>query len=145
MPSRHEEFWSSARYAVIGHSAEMPFPTLTYRALRRRAGTTVYPVDPSRDAVEGDRTWPDLTSLPGAVEAAVLEVPPEETRAWVERIADAGITRVWIHMGCETGAALALAAERGLEVCHGTCAVQYLQGGFPHNLHRFLRTLVGRW
>jgi hypothetical protein len=48
-------------------------------------------------------------------------------------------------MGRETPEALKLAEDRGLEVCAGTCAVQYLGGGFPHSIHRALRKLAGRW
>jgi hypothetical protein len=50
-------------------------------------------------------------------------------------------------MGPETPEALALAlAERkGLRVRTGTGAVQYLTGEFPHNVHRALRKLIGRW
>jgi predicted CoA-binding protein len=79
------------------------------------------------------------------VEAVILEVPREETAAWIEKIAAADIKDVWIHMGRETPEALKLAEEQGLDVRSGTCAVQYLTGGFPHNVHRLLRKLAGRW
>jgi predicted CoA-binding protein len=145
MGSRFERFWEETSFAVVGNSAVKPFPILTYRALKERPGTTVYAVDPGRDEVDGDRAFNDLSDLPGPVSAVVLEPPREETAAWIDRVASAGIARVWIHMGRDTPEALALADEKGLEVCSGTCAVQYLTGGFPHNLHRALRKLVGRW
>ena len=145
MESRFERFWQETAYAVVGNSAVKPFPILTYRALRKRPGATVFAVDPGRAEIDGDRAFNDLAELPEPVAAVVLEVPREETAAWIELIAAAGIAKVWIHMGRDTPKALALAAERGLEVCAGTCAVQYLTGGFPHNLHRALRKLVGRW
>ena len=83
MPSRYEQFWTHERYAVIGNSAAKPFPSLTYKALRERPGTTVYAVDPSQDEIEGDQAWPGLDGLPGEVEAAVLEVPKDETAIWI--------------------------------------------------------------
>ena len=145
MPSPHEAFWTNTTFAVVGRSASKPFPALTYNALKAMDGKTVYAVDPSRDEIEGDPAFKDLSTLPTPVDAVVLEVPAEETASWVERAADAGITRVWIHMGRETPEALTLADERGLELCTGTCAVQYLRGGFPHNIHRLLRRAAGRW
>jgi predicted CoA-binding protein len=145
MPSRHESFWTNTSFAVVGRGDAKPFPELTYRALRCAKGKTVYAVDPSCDAIDGDPAYDDLASLPEPVDAVVLEVPKEETAAWVVRAAEAGIRNVWIHMGRETPEALAKAEELGLEVCTGTCAVQYLDQGFPHNIHKFFRTLVGRW
>ena len=145
MRSAHQTFWDNDAFAVVGHSAVKPFPALTYHALREAPGKTVYAVDPGAGTIEGDPAYPDLASLPGPVTAVILEVPREETAAWVGRVADAGITELWIHMDRETPEALALAADKGLSVRTGTCAVQYLTGGFPHNIHRALRKLVGRW
>jgi predicted CoA-binding protein len=145
MPSQHETFWNNDKFAVVGYSEVKPFPTLTYGALKLAEGKTVYPVDPTTDTIEGDPAFSDLSSLPEPVDAVVLEPPREETAGWIEQAAAAGITEVWIHMGRETPEAMDLARERGLNVRTGTCAVQYLTGGFPHNIHRFLRKLAGRW
>lgn len=144
MPSFHEAFFTHDRYAVVGQSAIKPFPKLSYNALKKR-GSTVYAVDPTASQIEGDPTYPDLASLPGPVDAVMLEPPREATAGWVRQAADAGIRHVWIHMGRETPEALALAAQQGLEVRTGTCAVQYLVRGMPHAVHRFLRKLTGRW
>ncbi len=145
MTSRFEAFWNETGFVVVGNSAGKPSPILTYSALKGRAGTTVVAVDPGREEIDGEPALDDLDGLPETVTAAVLEVPRAETAAWVERVAAAGISKVWIHMGRETPEALSLAREKGLEVCSGTCAVQYLSGGFPHNIHRFLRKLSRRW
>lgn len=145
MASKFEAFWDHQRYAVVGKSAVKPFPSLTYGALKARPGTTVYAVDATAEEIDGDQTVEDLAHLPGPVDGAVLEVPKEETAAQVEAAVQAGVPRVWIHMGRETPEALQLAEEAGMEVCSGTCAVQYVRGGFPHNLHRGLRKLTGHW
>lgn len=145
MPSPHERFWENESFAFVGHSAKKGFPKLSYRELRGQ-GRKVFAVDPSVGEIEGDRTYPDLASLPEPVEAAVLEVPAEETKAWVARAADAGIRKVWIHMGRETDEALALARERGLEALTGTCAVMYVKPGFSyHSLHKWINRLAGRY
>jgi predicted CoA-binding protein len=137
-------FWQVNRYAVVGESKHAAFPLLTYRALKA-IGKTIYAVDPAGQTVDGDHAYADLKQLPGPVDALVLEVPRQRTRDWVARAADVGITRVWIHMKRDTPEALALANEQGMLVCTGTCAVQYLRGGFPHNVHRMLRKLAGKW
>ncbi len=145
MASPRESFWDHGSFVVVGHTAKRNFPKLTYKALRK-TGKTVYAVDPSVDEIEGDQTYPDLASLPGAVEAAVLELPKDETAGWVARAADAGVAAVWIHQQTDTPEALDLARARGLEVCAGTCAVMYVTPGLSgHSPHRWIMKLIGKF
>jgi predicted CoA-binding protein len=145
MPTAHERFWENESFAFVGDTAKKGFPTLSYSELRKQ-GRTAYAVDPSASEIGGSRAYPDLASLPEKVDAVVLEVPPEQTRDWVARAADAGIQHVWIHMGRDTPEALALAEERGLDVLTGTCAVMYVTPGFSfHSLHKWVNQLTGRY
>ena len=145
MGSKHEEFCTHPAYAVVGYSGSGKFPRLTYGALKAR-GKTVYPVDPNAAEVEGDRAFASFAALPGKVDGAVLEVPREETAKWVGLAAEAKVPRVWIHQQRDTPEALALAREKGIDVCHGTCAVMYLTSGpSVHAVHRFFRKLGGNY
>jgi predicted CoA-binding protein len=145
VPSDHETFWQFDRYAVVGHSAVRTFPRLTYGGLKSLR-KTVYAVDPSAKTVEGDAAYSDLSSLPGPVDAVVVEVPREETMSWVERAIRAGIKDVWLHANTDTPEAVALAREHGLRLRTGTCAVMYLNRGFsPHAIHGFIRKLLGKY
>ncbi|MBI5115879.1 CoA-binding protein [Candidatus Poribacteria bacterium] len=145
MPSNYESFWNRSSYAVVGHSAKESFPKITYGELRK-AGKKVFAVDPSAKVIEGEKAYPDLASLPEKVEAVVIETPKEETRDWVAKAADAGITSVWIHMGCETPEALELARKKALNVCYGTCAVMYVVPGFSfHSIHKWISKLIGKY
>ncbi|RJP69196.1 MAG: CoA-binding protein [Candidatus Abyssobacteria bacterium SURF_17] len=145
MPSEYEKFWNNSSYAIVGHSAKMSFPKLTYRALKK-SGKNVFPVDPSADTIEGDKAHRDLASLPEKVEAVVIETPKEETQDWIAKAADAGIQNVWIHMDCEMPEALRLAKEKGQTVLHGTCAVMYVTPGFSfHSIHKWISKLLGKY
>jgi len=145
MSSSRQSFWDHDSFAVVGHSAKRNFPKITYTKLRD-AGKTVYAVDPSVERIDDDATYPDLAALPGPVEAAVLELPKDETADWVARVADAGIGAVWIHQMTDTPEALELAHARGLEVCSGACAVMYVTPGLsPHAPHRWIMKLVGKF
>jgi predicted CoA-binding protein len=145
MTSARRSFWDHESFAVVGDRERRSFPKLTYRGLKG-AGRTVYAVDPSGGEVEGDPTYPDLAGLPAPVEAAVLELPKDEMAEWVGRAADAGIKAVWIHQQTDTPEALALARERGLEVCAGTCAVMYVTPGLSmHAPHRWIMRGLGRF
>ena len=143
MPSDREIFWEAESYAVIGDAKKKPFPVLTYGALKSR-GSTVYAVDETATQIEGDPVYRTLDELPGPVDAAVLEVAREDTAGWVERVANAGIGNLWIHMGRDTPEALELAEQRGLSVCYGTCAVMYHKGGI-HKVHKWIEQLRGQY
>jgi len=145
MSESHQKFWNHSSYAVVGHSSAKPFPKLTYKELKKQ-GKRVFAVDASVEEVEGDRTLPDFASLPERVEAVVLEVPKEETAGWVAQAADAGISRVWIHMNRDTPEALAVGKERGVDLVTGTCAVMYLDQGLSvHGLHRWINKRMGQY
>lgn len=144
MPSEYETFFEKQCYVVVGHEAKRPFPRLTFGGLRRK-GKAVFAVDPTLAEVDGQRTYSDLAALPEVPEAAVLELPREETAGWVERLADAGVRDIWLHMNTESEEALALGRARGLNLRTGTCAVQYVDDSFPHSVHKFARRALGRW
>jgi len=146
MPSECEQFWTASSYAVVGHQAsKRPFPKIAYGALKDR-GVTVYPMDPDGGTVEGDKAYAGFDDLPGPVEAAVLELPKEETAAWVVRAGDAGVKQVWIHQMTDTPEALAEAEKRGLTVVTNHCAVMYNKPGFsPHAIHRGIWKLLKKY
>ena len=145
MVSNYESFWEKRSFAVVGHTAKGSFPSLTYHGLKQ-LGKVVFPVDPSADEIEGDRTYTSLDLLPEKVDAVVLEVPKDETKDWIARTADAGIKDVWIHMQRDTPEALALAEEKGMNARSGTCAVMYVTPGVTyHSIHKWIMKLVGKY
>jgi len=145
MPSDYETFWGFDRYAVMGHSKTRRFPFWTYGGLKDR-GKTVYPVDPNVSEIAGDRAYPDLTSLPGPVDAVVIEVPRAETRDFVRQVVDLGVKDLWLHMNTDSPEAVALAKDHGIRIRTGTCAVMYLRHGFTyHSIHRYINRALGKY
>jgi predicted CoA-binding protein len=145
MASAHEMFWTRSTYAFVGHSAKKGFPRISYGELKK-GGKKAFAVDPSVDQIDGDKTYPDLRSLPEKVDGVVIEVPREETLDWVRQAADAGIKNVWVHMNRDTPEALALAKEKGLNIVTGTCAVMYVtQSPSYHSIHKWLNKLLGKY
>ena len=145
MASNHESFWQHDRFAVVGHKSTKGFPLLTYRGLKN-LGKTAIPVDYSADTLDGDKVYSDLESIPGGIEAVVIEVPKEESAHWVEKAADLGVKDVWIHMTRETPEAIKMAEERGVNLRTGTCAVMYVTPGLTyHSIHRGIQKLMGKY
>ena len=145
MASEYEKFWQKNSFALVGHSARTPFPELSYKELKK-LGRTAYAVDPSADTICGDKAYKDFASLPEPVEAAVLELPKEETESWVNQAGLAGIKDIWIHMGNESQAALEAGKKHGINVLSGTCAVMYLKKNFSyHSLHKGIMKLTKKY
>jgi predicted CoA-binding protein len=145
MTSNYETFFDLDRYAVVGRSAAKPFPLLSYRGLKRH-GKTVYAVDPSAERIDGDTAYPDLAALPGPVDGLIVEVPKQETKDWIAAAAAAGIKDVWVHMAHDTPEAVALAAEQGINLRTGTCAVMYLSPSLSiHGIHKAIMKLTGKY
>ncbi len=145
MVSARETFWTHSSFAFVGHSAKKGFPRISYGEAKK-SGKKVFAVDPSVAQIDGDKTYPNLRSLPEKVDAVVLEVPREETLDLVQQAADAGIKNVWVHMNRETPEAVAFAKEKGLNILTGTCAVMYVKQGFSyHSIHKWLNKLLGKY
>jgi predicted CoA-binding protein len=141
----YRSFWTNQSYAVVGHSAKKGFPVISYGKLKQ-LGKTSFPVDPSVTEINGDKTYPDLASLPETVEAVILETPKEETTDWIEKTVTAGINNVWIHMNCDTPEAISLAQRHRMNLFYGTCAVMYLvQGVSIHSFHGWINKLFGKY
>jgi predicted CoA-binding protein len=92
------EFLASRRIAVTGVSRKPQNhgSNVVYKRLRER-GYEVFAVNPNADQVEGDRSYHDLRSIPGGVDAVVIATRPETAEATMRECADLGIKHVWMH------------------------------------------------
>jgi hypothetical protein len=143
------EFLAHKRVAVTGVSRTpgKHGSNIVYKRLRDR-GYEVFAVNPNADEVEGDHAYPDLSSIPGGVEAVVIGTRPEYADATIRECAELGIERVWMHRGPGAGSVSDPAAEwgraHGITVIAGGCPCMFgptADGG--HKAMRFLFTLSG--
>src|ERR1051325_7782599 len=94
-----DDFLAQKRIAVAGvsrNNSRHPTGNLIYRRLKI-TGHNVFPVNPHMQTFEGDRCYPDLQSIPGGVDGAVIVTRPEATERIVRDCNDAGVRRVWMH------------------------------------------------
>ena len=121
------EFLSHKRVAVTGVSRKPKNhgSNTVYKRLRER-GYEVFAVNPHAEKVEGDRSYKDLKSIPGGVEAVVIGTRPERAEATMHECVDLGIKRVWMHRGPGAGSVSPAAARYGRE--HG---IAVIDGGCP--------------
>ena len=92
----------------------------------KQQGYTVYPVNPTIDSVDGEKTWPDVQSIPEKVDIVDIFRRPEHVPGVVEDAIAAGAGAVWMQLGTANPLAERRAAEAGLEVVADRCiAVDY--------------------
>jgi predicted CoA-binding protein len=120
-------FLASRRVAVTGVSRhpENHGSNAVYRRLRDR-GYEVFAVNPNASEVEGDRSYPDLRSIPGGIQAVVIATRPELAIDTIRECVDLGIEQVWMHRGSGVGSVSASAVEYGRQ--HG---ITVIDGGCP--------------
>ena len=143
------EFLAKKRIAVTGvsRSAKDHGANTVFKRLRDR-GYDVFPVNPNADEVEGTRSYHDLKSVPGGVDAVVIGTRPEIADATMRECADLGITHTWMHRGPGTGSVSATATEygrsHGITVIDGGCPCMFEPtADFGHKVMRvFLRRHV---
>jgi len=143
------EFLSARRIAVTGVSRtpQAHAGSSVYRHLRER-GYQVFAVNPETDQVEGDRSYPDLASIPGGVEAVVIGTRPELALDTVRECAELGIKQVWMHRGFGGGSvsaeATAWGRAHGIRVIDGGCPLMFAPGDVGHRVMRCALTVTGK-
>jgi predicted CoA-binding protein len=122
------EFLANKRVAVTGVSRNEKAghgSNVVYRRLRER-GYEVFPVNPNADEVEGVRSYKDLRSISGGVDAVVIGTRPERAEDTMRECAELGIKQVWMHRGPGAGSVSPAATEYGRR--HG---ITVIDGGCP--------------
>lgn len=124
------QFLTNRRIAVTGVSrnGKEHGSNVVYKRLRDR-GYEVFAVNPNTDTVEGDRTYPDLASIPGGVAGVVIGTRPDRALATVQEASGLGIRQVWMHRafggGSVSDVATTWGREHGMTVIDGGCPLMF--------------------
>jgi len=120
-------FLANKRIAVTGVSRQHKEhgSNTVYKRLRDR-GYDVFAVNPNADEVEGARSYHDLKSIPGGVDAVVIATAPSRAEGTMRECAELGIKHVWMHRGPGAGSVSNAATEYGRQ--HG---ITVIDGGCP--------------
>lgn len=62
-------------------------------------GYETYGVNPKYEEIDGEKTYPDLKSIPKKVEVVDVVVPPKATLELLDEIKELGIEYVWFQPG----------------------------------------------
>ena len=124
------EFLAQKRLAVTGvsrHPRDHGSNTV-FKRLRDR-GYQVFAVNPNADEVEGARSYHDLHSIPGGVDAVIIATAPDKAEGTMRECEELGIKRVWMHRAWGHGSvspeAAAYGREHGITVIDGGCPLMF--------------------
>jgi predicted CoA-binding protein len=144
------DFLAQRRIAVAGVSAARETPgNMIYRKLKS-AGYQVFSVSPTAETFDGDRCYPDLLSIPGGVDGAVIATRPAVTEELVRQCVAARVPRVWmheslIHGGTSVSAdAVAFCREHDIALIAGACPMMYCAPvDIGHSCMRWVMRVTG--
>jgi len=107
--------------AVVGATDNAAkYGSVIYRDLKRK-GYTVYPVNPNRATVDGDRAYPTLADLPQRPTLVDFVVPPEATLDVLRQAKALGIENVWVQPGAESPEVLRYLQAEGFNYLANAC------------------------
>ena len=124
------EFLANKRIAVTGVSRKPKNhgSNNVYNRLRDR-GYEVFAVNPNANEVEGARSYHDLKSIPGGVDAVVIATAPDKAEDTVRECDELGIKHVWMHRSYGKGSvcdeATVYGREHGITVIDGGCPLMF--------------------
>jgi predicted CoA-binding protein len=107
--------------AVIGLSPNPARPSFQVAQAIQAHGYRIVPVRPLVQEVLGEPAWPDLESLPFAVDIVDVFRAPEHVPAIVDSCIRLGIPRLWLQDGVIHEAAAQRARAAGITVVMNRC------------------------
>ena len=110
-----------ATIAVVGatdNSAKYGYTI--FRDLARK-GYTVYPVNPRRKTVGGERAYAKLADLPEAPTIINFVIPPRFTLHVLQQCLEQGLMNVWLQPGAESPEVMSFLQEHDFNYLANAC------------------------
>lgn len=144
-----EEFFIGSRYAIFGAKAKGRSHGDVLISAFNKAGKSAIAIEADGANVKNADSCRSLAEA-GAVDGVVLLPPSPWDDSAAEFTADAarqckeqGLNQVWIYTAGDSSEAVRIAESAGLDPSASVCPCLYItEGGFPHNLHRFIAKLL---
>lgn len=107
--------------AVVGLSSDIGRPSNGVSGYMRRVGYRVIPVNPNETEVFGQKSYPDLASVPEKVDLVDVFRRSDEAGKAVDEAIAVGAKAVWLQEGVIDQAAAQRALDAGLLVVMDRC------------------------
>jgi predicted CoA-binding protein len=109
------------RIVVVGATSDPEKPGNFVPAYLQEHGYAIVPVNPEEAEVLGEKSHPDLASVPGPIEVVDLFRRSEHVGPFVDEAIRLGAKAVWMQSGIEDEEAAERARAAGLEVVMDRC------------------------
>jgi uncharacterized protein len=141
---RVEDFLAQKRIAVCGLSRTKDSGAGAIYLKMRKLGYQVFPVHPTAEALYGDKCYPNLSAIPGGVDAVFIMNSPDVAETLVDEAAELGIQRVWMHNNTFMPSSVSEEAvthgkESHMSVISVGCPMMFLQ---PDIFHRCMCWMI---
>ena len=112
---------NSKTVAIVGLSPKEGRPSLAVAIYLKEHGYKVIPVNPSVDEVIGEKSYPDLISIPEKVDVVDVFRKPEDVVAIAEEAIKIGAKVLWMQLEISNAEAAKMARDAGLLVVQDHC------------------------
>lgn len=118
--------------AVVGHSDNPDRTSYQIAQYLRRAGYTVYPVNPAVETIDGQPSYPNLAAVPEPIDIVDVFRRSEFLPGVVEDAIAAGAKSVWAQLGVYDETAAEAARRAGLTIIMDACIkIDHARLGVP--------------
>ena len=121
MPGLRRILARSRTIAVVGLSANWYRPSYFAAKYLQDHGYRVIPVNPSYKEVLGERCYPDVASIPDAVDVVDCFRKPDEMPALARAAVAKRAKILWMQLGIRSDEAARIATAAGLDVVENRC------------------------
>jgi predicted CoA-binding protein len=116
-----EILMSTKTIASVGLSSNREKVSYGVGAYLLEQGYRVIPVNPTADEILGEKTYPDLESVPEKIDVVQVFRRPEDVPPVVDAAIKAGAKVVWMQLGIVNEEAAQTARDAGLQVVMDRC------------------------
>jgi len=107
--------------AVVGFSRRPNRAGYYVPAYLQSQGYQIIPVNPYLEQGLGETAYPDLASIPFAVDLVLIFQRSKNVPPFVDQAIDIGASAVWMQSGIANEAAASKAREAGLDIVQNAC------------------------
>lgn len=124
----------SENIAIVGLSDKPERASNFVGSYLKSEGYNIIPVNPMKEEILGEKSYPDLKSIPGKIDIVDIFRKPQDCYAIVEEAIEIGAKAVWMQLTIANHDAAELAQKNGLQVIMDRC-IKMEHGRYNGNLH----------
>lgn len=144
-----DDFLAQKRIAVCGLSRSKETGAGAIYLKLRENNFDVVPIHPEAEALYDDTCYPNLSAIPGGVDAVFIMNSPDISEGIVYEAANLGIKHVWMHdntmmPSSVSQVAVDFATKQNMNVIDVGCPIMFFQPDFFHSCMRWIIKARGK-